>query len=449
MRHLDTVTLLLLALTILPAAAQNWENIELPDGPGVAPEAVIFDAALDGETIWFSTKFDGLLAYDGSEWIIHEVADGGLRSNAFRNVMFVDRDGIKWTAKDGTATIDRLDDGGTFSDKGDDVWRYYTAGSELVSSRVFSMLQDSQGNYWCGIRDEAETQPTTLELLIEGDPSTQSDDEWLVFYADTLGLATDDVRGLALDHDERLWMIHERSGVDVWYFGDYLSDDDDVLIHYGAADGLPTDNVKSLHVAADGRVWAGADGGLAVFDPSAELWTQVEGMPGNRVNDVTSDAQGHIWAATDDGLVMVYAGGEIARIHTSMDGLHDDELVLVEVSRTSGRVWAVSLDASTSATYLNVLDSGFGPEKRIAVYPNPWREREAAELIHVIGVPPGSKVEIYDLSGEVVRLLSGSREPFVWDSLDADLNEVPSGVYIVGAELPDGGRAFTKVAIIR
>ena len=40
-------------------------------------------------------------------------------------------------------------------------------------------------------------------------------------------------------------------------------------------------------------------------------------------------------------------------------------------------------------------------------------------------------------------------EYYQWDSLDADLNEVPSGVYIVSVKAPSGERFFTKVAVIR
>ena len=55
----------------------------------------------------------------------------------------------------------------------------------------------------------------------------------------------------------------------------------------------------------------------------------------------------------------------------------------------------------------------------------------------------------FDIAGEKVRELPSTREPFRWDSLDADLNEVPSGVYIIRVETPSGEQLFTKVAIIR
>jgi len=443
--------LLLVALTVhLTAGAQEWEQVELPDGPGDG-RPVLLDIAMDGGVVWFSTLSDAIMGYDGANWVLHTTDDGGIRSNRFRYVMFVDAAGDKWTAKDGSSTIDRLEDGGTFALKDDDTWSYYSYPSQLASKRVFSMVEDADGNKWFGIRDESGTQSSMIELLVENGLGTE-DDEWFPF-GDSFepGIFTsEDVRGLELDARERLWIVYDRAGVDVWDYGDYTITDDDTLTHYGATEGLPSDAVRALRSGPDGRMWLGGDNGIAVFEPESGTWTQVAGFPSDRVNDIATDAQGHVWAATDDGVVMLYASGEIAQHYDSSDGLEDDATIMIAVDQTDGTVWAVTEDQSTSETYLNVLESGFGPEARVFVYPNPYREGETAERgVIILGAPEGSNVEVFDITGQSVRELPARREPFRWDSLDADLNEVPSGVYIVRVETPSGEVLFTKVAVIR
>ncbi len=450
----------LVAALALPftAGAQQWQEVPLPDGPG-AENPRLTDIAMDGGVVWFSTDQDGLLAYDGSTWILHTVADGGLRSNAWRKTIVVDSSGDKWTSKDGTQTVDRVNDGGTFTDKSDDTWTYYSQGSELQSGRVFSMQQDSQGNMWFGIRDEMADQPTILELLIENDPATTTDDEWLAYaHEDELpGFHDRDVRALALDHQERLWIVYSQGrGVDVLEFGDYYTYEDDTIVHYGLAEGLPSDVIHSVLVASDGRVWLGANNGIAVFDAAGEtwtvlddLWTVLDELGVDRVTDVAEDAQGHVWAATDEGVAMFYSSGELARFYTTGDGLRDELVQLIAVDRTDGTVWAVTEELSTEKTFLNMLESGFGPDSDVFAYPNPWKEGESTESIKIQGAPEGSTVEVFDITGQSVRKLSATREPYIWDSLDTGLNEVPSGVYVIRVEMPTGELAFTKVAIIR
>ncbi|MEA3408986.1 MAG: two-component regulator propeller domain-containing protein, partial [Candidatus Eisenbacteria bacterium] len=431
MRLLLLLTLVA-ALTAPPiAGAQEWEVVQLPDGPsGGNPK--ILDIDMDGGAVWFATQNDGLIAYDGTTWILHTAADGGLRSNSWHNTILVAPSGDKWTCKDYLLTVDRVDDGGTFTDKTDDTWTYYNQPDQLSSSRVFSMAEDANGNMWFGIRDENMDQPSSLELLIENDPSTPTDDEWLTYAQsdDLAGFFTRDVRELAVDGRGRLWIVYYLQGVDVWEFGDYYTYEDDTFVHYGLAEGLPSNVIHAVLTAADGRVWLGANNGLAVLDAGGEAWTVFGDLGADRITDVAEDVQGHIWAATEQGVAMLYSSGELARFYTTADGLKDDLVQLIEVDHTDGTVWAVTEDLSTGETSLNRLESGYGPDSDIFAYPNPWKKGESTEFIKIQGVPEGCAVEVFDITGQKIRRLEAAREPYVWDSLDADLNEAPSGVYV-------------------
>jgi hypothetical protein len=196
-------------------------------------------------------------------------------------------------------------------------------------------------------------------------------------------------------------------------------------------------------------VWLGANNGIAVFDAAGETWTVISDLGVDKVTDLAEDAQGHVWAATDEGVAMFYSSTELARFYTTGDGLRDELVQLIAVDRTDGAVWAVTEELSTEKTFLNMLESGFGSDSDVFAYPNPWKEGESTESIKIQGAPEGSTVEVFDITGQNVRKLPATREPYIWDSLDSDLNEVPSGVYVIRVKMPTGELAFTKVAIIR
>ncbi len=445
----------LLALLGVPSPADTWDVVYVPN------DAKVYDIGIEGSTIWMSTRRDGLIGHDGSLWVVHLAEDypgdptRGIRSNSFNYTLLVDRAGDKWIGRDHRRTVDRLDDGGTF-DKGDDTWTYYTYAEEMVSDRVFSMAEDCDGNKWFGIVDQGASEASTVELLIENDDTTTVDDEWFAYdntaTPDSTFFSADHVTALAVDHSCRLWIGYFATGIDVWDYGNPRTFADDHWEHYTDSDGLPNNQILTFRVGPDGRVWAGTTGGLAVFDPADGSWQAVTGLPGIQARAIDIDAHGHVWVGTENGVAMLYSNGRVARIHEVEVGegsIEHAEIVDLVVDQSNGRIWVVSRDEATDGTALNVLESGFGPPSgEIYAYPNPWRAGSAMGAINVFGAPEGSEVVVLDVTGEEVRELKPT-EPYSWDTLDSSFNEVPSGLYVVRVETPDGRVTFLKVAIVR
>jgi ligand-binding sensor domain-containing protein len=429
------------------AGSGTWQTLPYPYSNR------IFDMTADGSTIWLSTQGDGLVGYDGVDWVRHVSADGGLRQDHWNYTIFADAAGDKWVARDGDQAVDRLDDAGTFSDKSDDVWTYYSHPEQFVQYRVFSMAEDGDGNKWFGMRDENHNIAGTVECLIEHDPATTADDEWFHFdnawTPDSTSFSDDDVRAVAMDHAGRLWIGYYASGVDAWDYGSLDGFADDSWAHYTVDSGLPSGLVNTIHVGPDGRVWVGTLGGLAVYNPNGGAWTTIEGLPGTQARAIDTDAQGHVWIGTDEGVAMLYSSGAVALSFGDEDGLTEGAVDALAVDQATGRVWVLSSDQSTQASTISYYDSGFVPQGGLVyVYPNPWKADETSEPLNVFGVPDGSTVEVFDITGEKVRRL-GRSEPYVWDTLDADGYEVPSGVYVLRVEMPSGERIFVKAAILR
>lgn len=443
---LRTIGLILL-MGAAAAHGQTWELVDVPEEPG------LYDLGVENGVVWISTQGRGLVGFDGSQWVAHIESNSGMRQDNWNYNLLVDSAGRKWVTRDGSRSVDRLDDAGTFANLDDDAWSYYDSPDELLASRIFSTAEAQDGSVWFGVRDENHNVLGTLELFIDNSDTTTADDVWMHFDnyltpADT-EFADDDVRELAIDADGRLWIGYNAAGVDVWDYGDPTTFEDDSWENYTKETVLPNNSIADLHVGPDGRVWVATLGGMAVHDPGSGSWDTLESLPGLRVQAVSTDAQGHPWIATDDGVAMLYADGSIAFTYDTDDGLEDENVTDLVVDVGAGVVWAITNDALTSNDRLHRFESGILPGiNEVYAYPNPWRESSQRVDVTIYGVPDGSQVEIFDISGERVRELE-PREPYFWDTLNDDSREVPSGVYVVRIEPPSGGDVLIKVAVIR
>ncbi len=441
-------TIICMALVVafaaaLPATAAEWETTAIPNG------ALALDMDIQGGTVWISTHGIGLVGYDGSLWVLHRASEGGIRTDSYNYTVLVDAAGNKWVGRDGTNTVDRLDDAGTYDDKSDDTWSYYTYLVELKNNRVFSMAETRDGDMWFGMRDENHNQLGTVELLVESSDTTEwyhYDNAWT---PDSTSFSDDDVRSLAVDASGRLWIGYYSSGVDVWDYGDPGVFADDVWAHYSSSSGLTSNLVQAIHAGDDGRVWVGTASGLSIFDPATESWKTVEGLPGDQAHAMDTDAHGHIWVCTDDGVAVLYSNGIVDSVYGTEDGIPHDDVTEIAVDRETGIVWAIAVDENTQATVLCSYESGYTSEVgQIFAYPNPCKEGRDPPLITVYGAREGSDVTIMDITGEELRTLRPT-EPYVWDTLDSAHNEVPSGVYVIRVESPDGTVSLAKVAVVR
>lgn len=447
-RYASAAALMLLSCMAGTMTGAEWEVVAIPD------EAEVKSLAMDGSIVWMATLHDGLIGYDGSEWVSHTVSNSELRNDSWNYTVFVDSQRRKWVARDTWETIDRLDDNGTFADPSDDTWVHYSYPDDLGNYRVFSIAEDSNGDMWFGMRDENDLRLGVVDFLHETADTSEwfhFDNEWPWY---TTNFQDDDVRALAVDGLDRLWIGYYAAGVDCWDYGGYESIADtsyagDSWTHFSDSNGLPSNMVHALHVDSAGTVWVGTLGGLARYDPGEDSWMTVAGLPGVQARGIDSDAQGHIWVGTERGVAMLYSNGITAVTYGVGDGISDEGIEHIGVDRSSGDVWCVSYDESADEYSLNLHHSGFGPGTgSIYLYPNPWKEGRSDGMVSIFGAPEGSTVDVYDLAGELVRELEAT-QPYVWDSLDSRDNKVPSGVYIVKIETPDGRRVFLKAAIVR
>jgi diguanylate cyclase (GGDEF)-like protein len=126
--------------------------------------------------------------------------------------------------------------------------------------------------------------------------------------------------------------------------------------------------VRSLLVARDGRIWVGTNsGGLSVFDPRTEKFTQYRHdprQPGSLGNDrvlaIAEDRQGHLWLATDNGLDRINPSGSVFDHFRHVDGkassLASDGVLSLLMDR-AGTLWVGTRNGLQKSTSEGVFEA--------------------------------------------------------------------------------------------
>ncbi len=132
-------------------------------------------------------------------------------------------------------------------------------------------------------------------------------------------------------------------------------------------------------------------------------------------------------------------------LHTSKDlpkWLNFD----VATSMTRGVVAAAaSLASPTSVPVISSLDA-------VKVYPNPYKSGKHEGRVYFADLPPYSKINFYNVAGELVYEGANGPEP-LWAlklELEPKIDTIKSsGVYLYVIEAPSGERKIGKLAVIR
>jgi ligand-binding sensor domain-containing protein len=243
----------------------------------------------------------GLAVLDAGQWTSWNPSDG-LSSN-WVTCLALDGAGRKWIGTQSGVTV--LDDGGTPSDKSDDVLEVFGTADGLVHQSVNAICISGTGRIWCA------TSGGVSILDPGGTPFDKSDDVWASF-ASADGLLADAVYGVSVDAAGRAW-LSTKGGVSVLDVGSALSDkSDDVWISFAAAQGLPTSG-NALAVAFDvtGTAWISHQSGLVALEGAATpfdrsddrvtTFTAADGLLKSSVRAVAFDERGIAWCAVPSG----------------------------------------------------------------------------------------------------------------------------------------------------
>ncbi len=307
--------------TFLDSDALVWSSIE--------------DAAVEGDTWWIASGFDGMTVVSGGESTFYNTESGNFPDDGVSDIAVTD-DGTVWLAGDeglvrfqeGTATLytnaevaDLPQYGGLDQvavDADGNLWiaassfvcqfdpasescaTTYGTDDGLVSGAISSLTADDQGNLYYSTYDSG---------VVAYDGDTWSN--WVL--DDTLPRRS--VYYAVAEHDGAIWFGLEGVGVvrtdletTEW---EIIESGDDTLHSSEVRDIEPTDEgVWFLHARS-----------LSFYDGSAwSTYTTDEGVYDGYANAIATDSQGRLWIG-GDGFVSIMEDESFTTIEGGSDGL--------------------------------------------------------------------------------------------------------------------------------
>lgn len=327
----------------------TWTTFATVDGLASDPVCAV---AVDGAGLkWFSGYGGGVSVLDDGgtphiksddTWTTFSVADG--LAGDWIEGMAVGAADDMWFATYG-AGVSHLDHGGTWDDRGDDVWMSYvtddwllhndveavaTEGPDLAwigthgglvafdgsdwtafsTARVVSIVPDGAGDKWIGTSDGV------MVLSDGGTPHDETDDSWTAF-STTDGLVRGPITGLDIGEAGLKWFGSGRGGVSVLDDNATPHDKgDDTWTSFSTDDGLSGGCVHALAVDGPNLVWFAHEGkgvsmldhGRTPHDKADDVWTtftEADGLAGSAVYSVAIDAVGLKWFGACTGICVL------------------------------------------------------------------------------------------------------------------------------------------------
>lgn len=335
---------------------------------GAGPENIwVNGAAFDGSgNLWMNSSLQNKALVElqaGGQWRSFNTQSVPSSFGLFKlGRMVVDKNGTKWMAT--------LNDG-------------VVAFNETVSNTVFKTLRFSEGG-------------------------------------NTGNLPSSNVRALALDNDNQLWIgtifgLRVLTSVDAFYSQDQMTTTN--IVFNEIIDGAPVaqellllQTINDIEVDGANNKWvATADSGVFMFSPDGQktfyhFTTANSPLPSNTVNDLSiNGATGEVFIATTKGMVSFKA------------------------------------TATQAGDDLN----------NVFIYPNPVRPNYYG-TVKVSGLTDKAHVKIADIEGSLVYEAIAEGGTIEWDTTAFGKYKVASGVYMVFISSEDGSLTkVKKVMIVR
>ena len=222
------------------------------------------------------------------------------------------------------------------------------------------------------------------------------------------GLPTDNVRCVALDHNNRLW-IGTISGIRVLSAGSFTTEDaleatSVIILEDGVAQELMYEQViTDIEVDGANNKWFGTGGsGAFLVSPDGQntifhFTKDNSPLPSNTINDIDiDDATGEVFFATDRGMV----------------------------------------------SYKGTSTAGKDDLSQVYVYPNPVRPGFDGD-VKITNLTDKANVKITDIEGNLVYETTSEGGTILWDTRAFGKYKVASGVYMIFISTED--TTLTKV----
>ncbi|MEC8211816.1 MAG: two-component regulator propeller domain-containing protein, partial [Bacteroidota bacterium] len=237
-----------------------------------------------------------------------------------------------------------------------------------------------------------------------------------------------------------------------------------VLRSIGVAENLPTQDVRSVALDYDDNLWIGTTNGLRVLYGARRMFTQdvsastvviEEGgnvgelLASQNIKAIEVDGNNQKWVATDGAGVFLFAEDGKKTIHhftKENSPLPTNFIQSLAYDNQSGKIFI-----GTSSGLVAFQGNAYAPSEtleNIEVYPNPIRPQYNGALT-IRGLQANCVVKITDIVGNTVYETLSTGGSVQWDMNSFSGKRVRSGVYLIFVTTKDGlDSSVEKVMII-
>jgi hypothetical protein len=327
-------------------------------------------------------------------------------------------------------------------------------GPTYIDVRINGAAFDKSGNLWLN-----------NSLIQKGLKVLKTDGQWQSFSLDgILDKSTDaSMSRLIIDKNSTKWWCTNTDGL--------ISYNESInkfkKITTGSDSGnLPTSDVRAIAVDNRNQLWIGTTKGLRILSNVGSFLTEDQ-MTTNPIiiledglaqellyeqfiTDIVVDGANNKWIGTaDSGLFLVSPNGQETKYHFTVNNspLPSNTINDIDINSVTGEVFIattkglISFKGTATAAKEDLND--------VYVYPNPVRP-EFEGTVKIAGLLDKATVKITDIEGNLVYETTSEGGTIEWDTTAFGKHKVASGVYMIFISAEDGIETkVKKVMIIR
>jgi len=330
----------------------------------------------------------------------------------------------------------------------------FTTDSPDSNLRIEQSAYDRSGNLWM-----------TNGLVQNGLKVLRSNGQWQSYGLNTILASYFDARlgKMVIDNAGTKWICTTSDGVIAF------NENGNVYKKITTGDdlgNLPSEDVRALAVDNRNQLWIGTRKGLRVLS-SVNSFTSDDQMKANAIiiledglaqellyeqfiTDIAVNGSNQKWVGTaDSGVFLFSSDGQQTIYHFTKDNspLPSDVINDIDINAATGEVFFVTDKGMVS--FQGTSTRPADDLSNVYVYPNPVRP-EFTGTVKIAGLISKANIKITDIEGNLVYETTSEGGTIEWDTTAFGKYRVASGVYMIFIAAQDGAEtAVKKVMIIR
>lgn len=343
---------------------------------------------------------------------------------------------------------------GLYNEKNSGLESITTEGPAYIDVRINGTAFDKSGNLWI-----------TNSRIKNGLKVLKTNGQWGSYSMTNIldDAQSSSYANIVIDRNSTKWIATNRDGV----VGFNESTNTFKKMTFGAdAGNLPIADVRSVAIDTKNQLWIGTTKGLRVLSNVGSFQTesQLKANPiiimednlaqellyEQFITSIAVDGANNKWiGTTDSGVFMVSPNGQETKYHFTISNspLPSNSINDIKINSTTGEVFIATNKGMIS--FKGIATDANENLNNVYVYPNPVRPTYSG-TVKVAGLLDKANIKITDIEGNLVYETTSEGGTIEWDTTAFGRYKVASGVYMVFISAQDGSETkVKKVMIIR